>query len=186
MPNGWIDDLILYTLPRCPGGFVMRYSALLLILTFAGPVPLAQQASSPVKSSAATFALSPAEQSAWKGEETSWRLQKADDRDGFLTLWDERFVGWPRRASMPVDKNKMREDLKRDPDRKVIDYKLEPLSVREYGGRVVITLYRATVRSTDNNGKDEQIRSYRLTHTWMKRQQAWQIIGGMSSADSSN
>jgi uncharacterized protein DUF4440 len=121
-----------------------------------------------------------------EGEGDFLAITKADDRDGFLTLWDERFVGWPRRASIPVDKNKMREDLKRAPDRKVIDYKLEPLSVREYGGSVVITLYRATVHSTDNNGKDERTRSYRLTHTWMKTQQAWQIIGGMSSADSSN
>jgi len=126
-----------------------RCSVLLLILAFAGPLPLAQQASSPVKSSAATLILSPAEQAAWKGEETYWQFQKADDRDAFVSLWDERFVGWLRRTSVPIDKDRMREDLKRGPDRKVLDYKLEPLSVREYGGSVVITLYRATVRSTE-------------------------------------
>jgi hypothetical protein len=164
----------------------MRCSVLLVILTFAGPLPLAQQASSPVKSSPATLTLSPAEQAAWKGEETYWQFQKTDERNAFLALWDERFVGRPRRTSVPVDKDKMREDLNRAPDRKVLDYKLEPLSVREYGGNVVITLYRATVCSTDNSGKDEQTRSYRLTHTWMKTGQAWQIIGGMSSADNSN
>jgi len=179
-----IDHLIAYTVLL--GGVVMRCSVLLLILAFAGSLSLALRANSPVKSSAATLTLSPAEQAAWKGEETYWQFQKADDRDAFLALWDERFVGWPRRTSVPVDKDKMREDLKRAPDRKVLDYKLEPLSVREYGGNVVITLYRATVHSTDNNGNDGQTRPYRLTHTWMKTGQAWQIIGGMSSADNSN
>ena len=121
-----------------------------------------------------------------KGRKRTGNFKKPTTAMLFSALWDERFVGWPRRTSVPVDKDKMREDLKRAPDRKVLDYKLEALSVREYGGNVVITLYRATVHSTDNNGKDEQTRPYRLTHTWMKTGQAWQIIGGMPSADNSN
>jgi hypothetical protein len=64
----------------------MRCSALLLILAFAEPVPLAQQASSQVTSSPATLSLSPEERAAWKGEESNWQFQRADDRDGFLAF----------------------------------------------------------------------------------------------------
>ena len=68
-------------------------------------------------------------------------------------------------------------------ERRVLDYKLEPLSVREYGKDVVIALYRATVHSMDAAGTNENTRTSRLIHTWMKTEKGWQIIGGMSADD---
>jgi hypothetical protein len=68
-------------------------------------------------------------------------------------------------------------------ERKVLDYKLEPFSVREFGGDVVVTLYRSTVHSTDRTGGNESTRAARLTHTWMKTEKGWRIIGGMSAED---
>jgi len=68
-------------------------------------------------------------------------------------------------------------------ERKVLGYKLEPLSVREYGKDVVVTLYRATVQSVDRTGTNENTHTSRLIHTWMKTERGWQIIGGMSAED---
>jgi len=64
-----------------------------------------------------------------------------------------------------------------------MDYRLEPLSVREFSENVVITLYRATVHSRDSTGANESTHASRLTHTWMKTEKGWRIIGGMSADD---
>jgi hypothetical protein len=121
-----------------------------------------------------------AEKAVWAQEEEYWRLLKAENRERYLDLWDDRFVGWPRFETTPVQKDKITHFMS---DRKVLDYKLEPLSVREYGGNVVIVLYRATIHSTDKTGANESTRPSRLLHTWMKAEHGWRIIGGMSAED---
>ena len=91
--------------------------------------------------------FSPAEQEVWAQEETYWRSLKADDRETYLRLWDERFIGWPRYESAPTDKGKIRQEYAPGTTvrGKVLDYKLEPLSVRAYAKDVAITFYRATI-----------------------------------------
>ena len=122
-----------------------------------------QQSAPKSNSTRETLKVSAAEQAVWNEEEAYWRSLKAGDRESYLSLWDEGFAGWPRTEPEPIHKDKIREDLKQVRDgsiftRKVLDYKLEPLSVREYGNSIVITLYRATIHSTDGKGKDEQTR----------------------------
>ena len=141
---------------------------------------LAQNSTSTVASSPQALKLSVTEQAVWEQEETYWRFVKADNREGYLDLWDDRFVGWPRFETVPIHKNKITHFIS---ERKVLDYKLEPLSVREFGGDVVVTLYRSTVHSTHRTGGDESTRAVRLTHTWMKTEKGWRIIGGMSAED---
>jgi ketosteroid isomerase-like protein len=140
----------------------------------------AQEATSAGRSSPRALKLSVTEQAVWEQEETYWRLLKADNRQGYLDLWDDRFVGWPRFENAPIGKDNITRMMS---ERKVLDYKLEPLSVREFRGDVVVTLYRATVRSTDTTGSNESTRASRLTHTWMKGERGWRIIGGMSAED---
>jgi ketosteroid isomerase-like protein len=128
--------------------------------------------------------LSPAEQEVWAQEETYWRSLKSEDRETYLRLWDERFIGWPRYEGVPAGKDKIRQDYTPGATvrGKLVDYKLEPLSVRSYANDVVITFYRATINRSKPNGEVES-RTSRLTHTWMKTDQGWRIIGGMSADD---
>lgn len=59
---------------------------------------------------------------------------KTDNRQKCLDLWDDRFVGWPRLENNPIHK----DDITRfTSERKVLDYRLEPLSVREFGGMLL-------------------------------------------------
>lgn len=134
-------------------------------------------------SSKPTVEMSAAEQAVWEREEAYWHFLKVDDWEGYLRLWDERFAGWPLVVSAPVYIDTIRTRGGYFKNRKMLDYKLEPLSVREYSGNVVITFYRLSAHSTDKNGKDEQVITSRVTHTWMKTPQGWQIIGGMSCED---
>src|SRR5215471_1624474 len=139
----------------------------------------AQGSPSTLNSSAEALKLSVAEQAVWEQEEAYWQFVKTDNRQKYLDLWDDRFVGWPRLENNPIHKDNITRFMS---ERKVLDYRLEPLSVREFGGNVVITLYRATVDSRDRTGADDTHAS-RLTHTWMKTKKGWRIIGGMSAED---
>jgi len=132
-----------------------------------------------------SVSLSPAEKEVWDQEESYWHALQVDDRESFLQLWDERFMGWPRYDSAPADKDGIRHEFAPGTGSrgKVLDYKLEPLSVREYGKEVVITFYRAKVTRGRAN-REVETRTSRLTHTWMKTDQGWKIIGGMSADDS--
>ena len=71
------------------------------------------------------------------------------------------------RCATPVDKSQI--DVW-----KISDYKLTPLSVREYGKDIVMTFYCA---KTTVDGKTTE---ERLTHTWQRENGQWQIVGGMA------
>src|ERR1700746_3152199 len=92
-----------------------------------------------------------------------------------ISLW-----AGPRFEAVPIHKDKITHFMS---ERKVLDYRLKPFSVRQFGGDVVVTLYRSTVRSTDRAGANESTHAGRLTHTWMKTDKGWRIIGGMSAED---
>jgi ketosteroid isomerase-like protein len=126
--------------------------------------------------------LSPAEQEVWAQEQTYWQSLKADDSETYLGLWDERFIGWPRYERAPAGKEKIRQEYAPGTTArgKVLDYKLEPLSVRSYWNDVVITFFRATVTRGKPDGEVET-RTSRLTHTWLRTDQGWKIIGGMAA-----
>ena len=112
------------------------------------------------------------EKAAWQQEEAYWRLLKANDKPAYMNLWDERFTGWPRFEDAPVPKSGIDQSF-----RSVPDYKLTPLSVREYGDNIVIAFYRAAVT------RDGNTRTFRMCHTWRRNGNTWQIIGGMSADD---
>jgi Domain of unknown function (DUF4440) len=116
------------------------------------------------------------EEAVWQQEQAYWQFLHNDQKAAYLALWDERFIGWPRFAPNPEGKDTIASDFFAP----VADYKLEPLSVREYGKNIVITFYRASVT---RNGTT---RTSRLSHTWMSSKSGWHIIGGMSADDATS
>lgn len=118
----------------------------------------------------------PSEKAVWQEEETYWRLLHDNQKTAYLALWDDRFVGWPRFESNRTGKDGIASSFFAP----VSEYKLLPLSVREYGKNVVITFYRASIT------RSGVTRTSRLTHTWMRSKAGWRIIGGMSADDVSS
>ena len=103
----------------------MRMRCLFAIISVGLWAPAVAQDSA--SSSTPTLKLSTSEQAVWEQEENYWRLLKADNRQGYLNLWDDRFVGWPVFENTPIQKDKITNFMS---DIKVLDYKLEPLSCR--------------------------------------------------------
>ena len=68
-------------------------------------VAAAQEATSVAKSSSHALKLSVTEQAVWEQEEAYWQFVKTDNRQKYLDLWDDRFVGWPRLENNPIHKD---------------------------------------------------------------------------------
>ena len=123
------------------------------------------------------------EQTVWSLERAYWAYVKNNDVDGYLTLWDERFVGWPGFSKTPMEKNNISGWLAwvHDNPSKIYDYELTKEAVRAFGD-VVIVHYRVHgfYRSADTGEIVSVRRTSRITHTWQKRGDSWQIITGMS------
>lgn len=148
---------------------IIRNAALLILLVF----PLA----------ASPDELSKDEQAVWKLEMAYWDHVKNNDVPAYRSLWDERFVGWPGFSKKPLGKKSIHEwiaQYHRDPAKK-LDYELTLGSVRAYGDVVAAHyLVRYVLLSVDTGEEVGDERISRITHTWQRRGDTWQIVSGMS------
>lgn len=118
------------------------------------------------------------EQEVWEQEERYWRLREARDFEGFMSLWDEDFVGWsgPGIISREDIRRLVRKEFKRERDRE-LRYELFPRAVRAYGN-VVATFYTAVFRDSTGAEADRA----RFHHVWRNDEGTWKIIEGLSAA----
>ncbi len=122
------------------------------------------------------------EKAVWQLEESYWRYVKNDDISGYLTLWDERFVGWPGFSRTPTEKDSiggwippLHDDLS-----VIYDYTLTREAVRSFGDVVVAHyLVRDFYRSASTSEILRKRAVFRVTHT-RGRGDKWQIVTGMS------
>ena len=127
---------------------------------------LAQQ-SSPTKPQ-----LSPQQAEVWQGEQNFYRYLKAKDLKGFMSLWDEKFVGWPDFSELPQHRSDIEAGVAaefKDPAAEPVPASEPVPEAVEVFGDVATTFYFWRTGTV----------AYRITHTWRKGPQGWQIIGGM-------
>lgn len=120
----------------------------------------------------------------WVREEAYWRFVKAGDVENYLTLWNKDFRGWPCANEHPATKTTIGDWVREIRDQKIrFHYDL----VREgaaYVGGVVVVYYRTPMIYEYTDGRtDGAGKTRKFTHTWMKLNGTWQIIGGMCGAD---
>ena len=116
---------------------------------------------------------SQAQTEVWGREEAYWQSLESRDKEAYLSLWDEAFLGWPSYAKSPVRKSTLRER----PLRAVDSYTFEQKSVQMFGETAMTFLQVRLKPST--SGKEGEI-VLRITHTWRKKDGEWRIVGGMS------
>lgn len=119
----------------------------------------------------------------WSAEEAYWRCMQAHDVEHFVALWSDDFVGWPLRKKHPIHKAEIVSDFKSgtSPLARAIAYELHRESV-EMHGSIGITFYRVEIHQRNADGS-VLTNTRRLSHTWMKNGQVWQIVAGMSAPD---
>ena len=126
------------------------------------------------------------EKAVWKLETTYWEDVKALDLDSYKNLWHENFVGWPYSNSQPARKDHITDWIKAHTDKgaTMVWYELKPADSMATGN-VVVTAYWLTSLWADKTGHGEPV-TQRVTHTWIRTANGWQIITGMSATVPAN
>jgi ketosteroid isomerase-like protein len=123
--------------------------------------------------------MSSQQKEVWQMEETYWRDVKGFDEAHYMTLWHKGFLGWPQDQKMPIGKVALGEAVHRKFQRKgTLDYEFLSKSVAVTGS-VGITQYAVKSSFTGTDGHKASFSS-RITHTWLKTDEGWKIVGGMS------
>lgn len=144
-------------------------------LVVSGPLPSVAQPDRTQR-----LKLSAEQEEVWRIEEKYWQMVEAQDRERYIALWDEDFVGWPDNCAAPIRKDVIRSDTF-GTLRDMKNFCLEPKAVQVFQD-VAITFYVVTAAYTPKEG-DYELVTFRCTHTWRKVNGIWRIIGGMSSPD---
>ncbi len=123
------------------------------------------------------------EKAVWQMEELYWVYVVSNDTDNYNKLWNDRFVAWPGFSKTPLGKKNATDWIQQvhaNPD-EVYDYELQQEGVRSFGD-VVATHYlvHQIFRSASSGEELRRLDPVRVTHTWQRTDDTWQIITGMS------
>jgi ketosteroid isomerase-like protein len=137
-------------------------------------------------SSQAQSRTSENEQAVWKLEHDYWRYVQNNDLSAYLALWNKNFLGWPSVNAAPVHKDHITDWITSETS-KGLAFKfiaLKPAAI-QVTGDIAVTCYWMTYEWVAKDGKPAAEYNIRLTHTWIKGGNTWQIIGGMSMLEPS-
>lgn len=116
----------------------------------------------------------------WAREADYWRFVAAGDAESYRKLWHEKFIGWPCGKEHPMRKERI-DDWVRDVRDRHLQVAAElTREGEEKFGDVVIVHYSFTRVDTfpDGHVEGQGVRR-KITHTWLRVADSWQIIGGM-------
>jgi ketosteroid isomerase-like protein len=122
-----------------------------------------------------------------KAEKEIWALEEiyissfvSADHTTILSMYHERFLGWPDEESKPAGKGEAARYLKeRFPEPSPLTFQIDRQGMTILG-KIVINHYLLTLILEDGDGNKKEQTS-RMTHTWIKTDKGWQILGGMSN-----
>lgn len=119
----------------------------------------------------------------WGREDEYGRLSEAGDVDAYRALFHDRFIGWPCGREHPTRKAGVGAWVREVREKQI---KVTSEVIREGAedfGDVVVVHYRGSELDTYPDGHTEgEGEEYRITHTWMRTGDTWQIIGGMCAS----
>jgi ketosteroid isomerase-like protein len=138
---------------------------------------------------ATTFGQNSAKDEAqvWQLEKAYWEYVKANDLEKYRALWHENFVGWPFVSSAPVRKDHITAWITANTSKgfNLQSYSIEQLAI-QLTDDIAINHYRIKATWANSEGAGARTDAMRITHTWIRTQGTWQIIGGMSSPVNAN
>src|SRR5438067_8060738 len=118
----------------------------------------------------------------WSLEKAYWEYVKANDLEKYRALWHEDFLGWPLISSAPVRKDHVTDWMTANTSKgmKLQSYSLEQLAIK-ITDDIAIDHYRIKMNWANSDGTNLRTDTLRITHTWIRTRDTWQIIGGMSA-----
>jgi ketosteroid isomerase-like protein len=127
--------------------------------------------------------LSRDEDQIWNSEKAYWEYVKSNDLEKYRALWHDDFVGWPSVSPEPVHKDHITDWIT---DNTAKGLKLQSYSIEERAvhvtGDVAIDHYRIKANwAKADSSEVTKTDTARITHTWIRTDGGWQILGGMSA-----
>ncbi len=119
----------------------------------------------------------------WNLEKSYWEYVKANDLQKYRALWHDDFVGWPFVSTAPVQKDHITDWITNNTLKglKLQSYSIEQLAARVTGD-IAIDHYRIKANwARSDTGAVVRTDAIRITHTWIRTNGTWQILGGMSA-----
>ena len=148
------------------------------MIAFTAVAFAAEPVASPVQGS-----LGKAEQEIWNLENTYWDDVKANDLEKYRALWHDDFVGWPSVSPEPVRKDHITNWITSNTSKglKLQSFEIERRAIKVTGD-IAIDHYRIKMNwAKADTGDVARTDTTRITHTWIRRGDTWQIIRGMSA-----
>lgn len=116
----------------------------------------------------------------WSMEEKYWQYVQAGDVDQYLTLWHDKFVGWPCSAAHPSRKSNIGDWVKAIRNEGVqVTYELRREAMQAFGDVAVVHYSTPLVRRWPDGRVTGDGRLLKFTHTWRKSGDKRRIIAGM-------
>lgn len=123
------------------------------------------------------------EQTIWKLEHDYWRYVQDNNLSAYLGLWHKDFLGWPSVSAQPVRKDHITDWITSQTDKgmvfKLVEFKPAAIQITD---SVAGVCYWVKYKWAKSDGSDVD-RTLRVTHTWIRTADKWEIIGGMSMAE---
>ena len=118
----------------------------------------------------------------WSLEKAYWEYVKVNDLEKYRALWHEDFLGWPFVSSTPVRKDHITDWITSNTSKgiKLESYSIEQLAI-QVTGDIAINHYRIKANWATSHKAEARTDALRITHTWIRTNETWQIIGGMSA-----
>lgn len=118
-----------------------------------------------------------AEAQIWALEQAYWEFNRDAEHEQIIATWHDKFLGWPDGQPKPIDKEEgvryVRENYAKPAS---YCFEIERAGVRILGD-VGVNYYAVHLK-----WKEGKTRSMRITHTWVREQNDWKILGGMSNS----
>jgi hypothetical protein len=118
----------------------------------------------------------------WDLEKAYWEYVKDNDLEKYRALWHESFLGWPYSSSSPARKDKITDWITKNTLQgiKLQSYELEQVAI-QVTGEIVAAHYRIKMTWSGPKPTDTKTETLRIHHTWVRADDTWQIIAGMSA-----
>jgi ketosteroid isomerase-like protein len=120
------------------------------------------------------------EQALWNLEEAYFAHLADREFEALEDFWHPDFIGWPSHSPEPVGLANAQgslKDLTARLGKLSIELRPQALTLR---GDVAVVHYYIDVVQEDLDGQVTEY-SQRITHTWVKTDGRWRILGGMSA-----
>lgn len=144
---------------------IVRVSIIALYITIFGFVNVVAQQWSDVQ------------REVWAGVEKYWEVSSQNDAQGFLSYFDESYIGWSYQTKVPQNKANTAKWIANDfKNNMTVLYTLTPVTIWVKGNFAFVNYFYSELDKNNKTGKVETASGH-WTDILMKKNGRWVLIG---------